>query len=261
VTISRRLAAISLASLALLAPAASARAAGVFVVGDSLEVGTSPYLGRYLPGVSIHVDAKESRPSGDAVQVLRAGLRPSDSVIVFDAGVNDDPSQPQALAADLRAVGAIAGGRCVVVATVSRPPYNGVGPQGLNGAITSFATSRPNTQLVEWRAAALANPGMLNSDGVHPTPSGYAMRAQLVAQGIRACLTGAPATASQPPPSGAPALPATPPSVPPVVSRAAQRENRRAREAGLALQAAFPGWAGRLTEPRALPLLLLAVAF
>jgi hypothetical protein len=260
VSISRRLATIALASLALLVPVASARGAGVFVVGDSLEVGTSPYLGRYLPGVPIHVDAKESRPSGDAVQVLRAGLRPSDSVVVFDAGVNDDPSQPQALAADLRSAGSIAGGRCVVVATVSRPPYNGVGPQGLNAAITSFATSRPDTQLVDWRAAALANPGMINSDGVHPTPSGYAMRARLVAQGIRACLTGAAAPAApSPPPSVAP--PPAVPSLPPAVSAAVQREHRRAREAGLFLQAAFPGWAGRLTAPRSLPLLLLAVAF
>jgi hypothetical protein len=147
----------------------------------------------------------------------------------------------------------------VVVATVSRPPYNGVGPQGLNSAITSFAGSRPNTQLVDWRAAALANPGMLNSDGVHPTPSGYAMRARLVAQGVRACLTGA---SAPPPPSAAP--PATaplPPAAPPVVSRAVRREHRRARAAGLALQTAFPGWAARLSRPGSLPLLLFAVAF
>ena len=72
----RRLATSVIVSLVLLLPAAEARAAGVFVVGDSLEVGTSPYLGRYLPGVPIHVDAVESRPSGDAVQALRAGLRP-----------------------------------------------------------------------------------------------------------------------------------------------------------------------------------------
>ena len=254
-----RLATIAFASLTLLAPAAAARAAGVFVVGDSLEVGTSPYLDRYLPGVPLHVDARESRPSGDAVQVLRAGLRPSDSVIVFDAGVNDDPAQPQALAADLRAVDGIAGGRCVVVATVSRPPYNGVGPQGLNAAITSFATSRPNTQLVDWRAAALANPRLINSDGVHPTPAGYAMRARLVAGGIRACLTGA---ATAPPPvAAAPEPPPAPPPVPQGASSAVKRENRRARAAGLALQAAFPGWAGRLTESRSLPLLILAVAF
>jgi uncharacterized membrane protein YsdA (DUF1294 family) len=45
------------------------------------------------------------------------------------------------------------------------------------------------------------------------------------------------------------------------MSAAVQREHRRAREAGLFLQAAFPGWAGRLTAPRTLPLLLLAVAF
>ena len=253
----RRLATSVIVSLVLLLPAAEARAAGVFVVGDSLEVGTSPYLGRYLPGVPIHVDAVESRPSGDAVQALRAGLRPSDSVIVFDAGVNDDPAQPQALAADLRAVDAIAGGRCVVVATVSRPPYNGIGPEGLNRAITTFAASRPDTRLVDWRAAALANPGMLNSDRVHPTPAGYAMRAQLVAGGVRACLAGAPAAA---PPTTAPAPSPPPQPVPPALTRAVQRENHLARAARLTMQAAVAGWAARLTRPAALPLLVLAAA-
>jgi hypothetical protein len=75
------------------APALAQGGGGVIVVGDSLEVGTSPYLGRYLPGVPLTVDAVESRPSGDAVQALRDGLRASHSVIVFDAGVNDDPAQ------------------------------------------------------------------------------------------------------------------------------------------------------------------------
>ncbi len=152
-------------------PARAQGGGAVIVVGDSLEVGTSPYLGRYLPGVPLTVDAVESRPSGDAVQALSDRLRPSHSVIVFDAGVNDDPAQPGVLAGDLEAVDQLAGGRCVVVATVSRPPYNGVGPEGLNRAISSFAASRPNTQLIDWRAAALANPGLLNSDGVHPSPA------------------------------------------------------------------------------------------
>jgi hypothetical protein len=238
-------------------PAVAQGGGGVIVVGDSLEVGTSPYLKRYLPGVQLTVDAVESRPSGDAVQALHDGLRASHSVIVFDAGVNDDPAQPGVLAGDLRAVDQLAGGRCVVVATVSRPPYNGVGPEGLNGAISSFAGSRPNTQLVDWRAAALANPGLINSDGVHPTPAGYQLRARLIARGIGACLGAAPPPAAPPqrsaPPQAAP--------LPSALGEAARREARRALAARL-LGEEVLRQAGRiLASQGALPLVLLLTAF
>jgi lysophospholipase L1-like esterase len=175
--------------LALLVPAAQA-AGGVLVVGDSLEVGTSPYLRGLLQGVRLTVDAQTSRPSSTGVEILRSKLQSSDSVVVFDLGTNDDPAQPQALASDLASVRAIAGGRCVVVATLNRPPYNGVSIDGLNQAVRNFAAGSAPAQLVDWHAAALANPGLLGSDGVHATSSGYATRAQLIAQGIQRCLSG-----------------------------------------------------------------------
>jgi hypothetical protein len=248
--------AVLLALAVAAAPALGQGGSGVIVVGDSLEVGTSPYLGRYLPGVPLTVDAVESRPSGDAVQALRDGLRPSHSVIVFDAGVNDDPAQPGVLAGDLQTVDQLAGGRCVVVATVSRPPYNGVGPEGLNGAISSFAGSRPNTQLVDWRAAALANPGLINSDGVHPTAAGYQLRARLIARGIGACLGSAPA-AAPPQPSAAPPQP----PLPSAIGEAARREARRALAARLISEEVLRQAGRVLASQGALPLVLLLTAF
>ncbi len=181
-------------------PPASA-AGGVLVVGDSLEVGTSPYLRGLLRGIPLTVDAQTSRPSSTGVAILRSRLQSSDQVVVFDLGTNDDPAQPQVLAADLTAVRSIVGGRCVVVATLKRPPYNGVSIDGLNGAVRDFAVGSPPTQLVDWRAAALSTPGLLGPDGVHATATGYSTRAQLIAQGILGCFSG---SASVPPASGAP---------------------------------------------------------
>jgi hypothetical protein len=182
------------------APPASA-AGGVLVVGDSLEVGTSPYLRGLLRGIPLTVDAQTSRPSSTGVAILRSRLQSTDQVVVFDLGTNDDPAQPQALAADLAAVRSIVGGRCVVVATLNRPPYNGVSIDGLNGAVRDFAGGSPPTQLVDWRAAALSTPGLLGPDGVHATAAGYSTRAQLIAQGILGCFSG---SASAPSASGAP---------------------------------------------------------
>ncbi len=171
------------------APATAA--GGVLVVGDSLEVGTSPYLRGLLGGIPLTVDAQTSRPSSTGVAILRSRLQSADQVVVFDLGTNDDPAQPEALANDLAAVRSIAGDRCVVVATLNRPPYNGVSIDGLNGAVRAFAAGSPPAQLVDWRGAALANPGLLGPDGVHAKGPGYSTRAQLIAQGILGCLSGA----------------------------------------------------------------------
>jgi lysophospholipase L1-like esterase len=174
----------------------------VLVVGDSLEVGTGPHLKRELAGERVTVDARTARPSGEGLRVLAARLRPEHSVVVFDIGVNDDPSQPGVLASDLAAARRAAGNRCMVVATLERPALNGVKVDGLNRAVESFAQADPNAQVVDWQAAARGDRGLLGADGVHATPAGYAVRGRLVAEGVRACTAGG---AAEPKPAPAPA--------------------------------------------------------
>lgn len=191
---------VALAAAVWPAPA-PAQSGNVYVIGDSLEVGTSPYLPRYLSGFSVRVDADESRSSTAAVEILRQRLSPSDTIVVFDLGTNDDPTQTGVLQSELAEVGELVGDRCLVVATIHRPPYNGVSYDAFNGVIESFASSRPNTQLVDWGSYAGAHPDLLYSDGVHPTSAGYSLRARLIAEGIQGCVGGT-----------APAAPAAPPS-------------------------------------------------
>jgi hypothetical protein len=178
---------------AAIASGASAGRGTVLVIGDSLEVGTAPYLRRELSGVAVRVDARTSRPSGEGVRVLRNRLRSDDAVAVFDLGVNDGLSQPEVLARDLSAVRELAGDRCLVVATLSRPPQNGVSIVGLNAVIHRFVSETPGAQLVDWRASAASHPELVGPDGVHSTPAGYAFRARLVAEAVEACLTSGPA--------------------------------------------------------------------
>ena len=174
-------------AVALFAPApAAAQSVGpVLVVGDSLEVGTEPYLRQELPGTDLTVDALKGRPSSEGVEVLRAAIRPEHEVVVFDLGTNDDPANPSGLAASLDAAREIAGDRCLVVATINRPPLAGVSDAGLNGVVRRFAAST-GAQVADWRAAA-AEPGVLGTDGVHGTADGYAVRGALVADAIRSC--------------------------------------------------------------------------
>ena len=170
---------------AALCPAAAA--SGVLVVGDSLEVGSGPYL-RAAVG-DLRVDAVKGRPSSEGVRVLAAQLSPADDVVVFPLGTNDSPAAPQALAADLDAAARLSGDRCMVVATIVRPPVGGVSVAGLNRVVSAFA-ARTGAQVVDWRGAVQAFPTLVGSDGVHSNGSGYALRASLIAQAIDACRSG-----------------------------------------------------------------------
>jgi hypothetical protein len=178
-------AAIAAGALAAVGPAAAASGSVVYV-GDSLGVGTTPYLQRELGSVQVHGDSKVSRPSQAGPGILRQQLAPGDKVVVFDLGTNDDAAAPGRLQADLEAAAGIAGNRCMVVATINKP-----GPvEGLNSAVRSFEAGRPGTQVVDWRGAVRSDPSMLAGDGVHGTGTGYAVRGRLFADAVRACLAG-----------------------------------------------------------------------
>lgn len=161
---------------------------GVLVIGDSLSVGGETYLDQELAGVPVTTDAEIGRGSAAGLEVLAANLAPEHGVVVFALGSNDDPANPGALAANLEQANEIAGGRCLVVATVSVEKYSGSDDSGLNEAIRGFAASNPNVRLVEWEELVTANPQLL-TDGAHATPEGYEARASLLAQAIGSCET------------------------------------------------------------------------
>jgi lysophospholipase L1-like esterase len=159
----------------------------VLVIGDSLQVGTGPYLEQQLGAMPVELDSRESRGSGEGLEALRARLRPDHTVVVFDMGTNDDPSDADALFATLQAVRAATGDRCLVVATLLRPPYNGITYDELNAALERFAIDTPGVQLVDWYGVATSTPGILYDDGVHARPEGYALRGRLIADAVRSC--------------------------------------------------------------------------
>jgi hypothetical protein len=99
--------------------------AQLLYVGDSLGVGTAPVLRQALGDLALDVDARTGRPSGVGVEVLASAIGPEHQVVVLDLGTNDDPAAPELLAADLAAAREIAADRCLVVATLNRPPLNG----------------------------------------------------------------------------------------------------------------------------------------
>ncbi len=183
------LAAGLLAALAIAAPAALAAPRGsVLVVGDSLEELSSPYLSRYLPGVELTVNAVGGSNTFEILALFEESYDPSQQVIVFDGGTNDNPNYPQILEENLAKVAAAVGDRCMVVPTVHGYTVEGTGNQGKNSVVRRFAASRPGTQVPEWARFEHEHPELMQSDGLHPIEAGSEQRAQLIAQGILGCL-------------------------------------------------------------------------
>ena len=182
-------AAILAGAAAFLAPSAAAQPAGdaVLVVGDSLEAGSAPHLRQALLGVPLDIDARPGRTSSEGVRVLARRLRPEHGVLVFPLGTNDTGAD--AFAASLSAAERLARGRCLVAATIARPPLRGAPAGALNRVVAGFA-ARGALQVADWRAAAASTPGALGRDRVHATGQGYALRASLLAEAVQTCLAG-----------------------------------------------------------------------
>jgi hypothetical protein len=208
---------IALAALALMTLAPAARAApsgGVLVVGDSLEELTSPYLAKFLPGIPLTINAVGGYNSYQILELFEESYDPSQRVIVFDAGTNDNPSYPQILAENLGKVAATVGDRCMVVPTIHGLHPGGVDDSGKNRTVAEFAASRPGTQTPDWQGAVFSHPELMQADNLHPIEAGAELRARLIAQGVMACLAGsAGASASRAPPR-APALAEAPARIP-----------------------------------------------
>ena len=207
--------ALAILALAAFAPAAGAAGSGgVLVVGDSLEELTSPYLGKFLPGVPLTVNAVGGSNSYQILELFEESYEPSQSVIVFDAGTNDNPNYPQILAENLSKVAARIGDRCMVVPTIHGLVVGGVGNAGKNRVVAEFAASRPGTQTPDWAGAVARHPELMQADNLHPIEAGAELRARLIARGVMGCLAyESGATASSAPARG-PALAQAPARIP-----------------------------------------------
>lgn len=178
----------------------------MLVVGDSLEVLTSPYLKRYLPGVALTVNAQGGYNSYQIRELFEESYDPSQSVIVFDAGTNDNPAYPRILAENLASVAATVGERCMVVPTIHGLTVDGVDNTGKNEVVESFAASRPGTQVPDWARAVATHPELMQADNLHPIPAGADYRARLIARSVEGCLSHPAGVASEPALRSAPML-------------------------------------------------------
>jgi hypothetical protein len=159
-----------------------------FVNGDSLAVGTAPYLPGLLRGWSVQQSTAISRHAPEGPSTLASLGRSLPRVIVVSLGTNDDPRAVSSFRAAIRSTMNVAGPRrCVVWVNVVRPPVAGASYAGYNRALAEESRTRENLRVVNWVRMVRENPGWIGGDGVHPNATGYQVRAQAIARSVRRC--------------------------------------------------------------------------
>jgi lysophospholipase L1-like esterase len=162
----------------------------VFVVGDSLAVGTRPFLGGSLRGWRVRTSATISKQAPEGAAELMGRRDSLPPVVVASLGTNGDPravaSFEDAVRTALRAVGKHG---CLVWPNIVRPAVAGASYAGYNRVLNRLATIRDNLRIVDWAAMAAHNRGWFGagSDGVHPSATGYLARARAIARQVRRC--------------------------------------------------------------------------
>jgi hypothetical protein len=180
----------ALALILLLAAPASAEALSrrLLVNGDSLAVGTKPYLPPELRRWRVTQSTEVSRHAFEGADVMRSYGRALPRVIHVSLGTNDDPRAVGAFRAAIREVMDVAGPRrCVVWTNIVRPPVGGASYAGYNRALVAESRPRKNLRVVNWARIVREHPQWLAGDGVHVNAEGYRFRAQAIARSVRRC--------------------------------------------------------------------------
>jgi lysophospholipase L1-like esterase len=160
----------------------------LLVVGDSLTVGTQPYLHRYLRRWHIHQRVAVSTQVTEGPHILHGYGRHLPRVIFVNLGTNGDPRDTGTFLSAIRRTMRIAGAhRCVVWASIVRPPVAGASYQRLNRVLADQARRRRNLIMFRWVRLARRHPSWFGPDHVHVTATGYQVRARAMAADIRRC--------------------------------------------------------------------------
>jgi lysophospholipase L1-like esterase len=168
-------------------PAGPGAAPTVLVVGDSLAVGTEPFLGQLLDQRDLRWDARSGRTTPQGLLALRADLRNvTPQTVVVSLGTNDGSSPQRFASRARRLLRAVPPTACVVWPAIIRPPRKGA-YHGLDRVLRDLARRDQRLTVPAWDHAVTRGSVVL-PDGVHPDPKGFRYRSRMIAAAVnRGC--------------------------------------------------------------------------
>ena len=155
----------------------------MLVVGDSLAVGTLPYLGPMLGGRNIVAAAKNGITTPQGMKLVRRELRlVTPKTVVISLGTNDGSDAKRFADRLRRTMSLLPENACVVWATIIRPKRKG-DYRGLNRVLHAAKRRDPRIVVVDWEHAVTGGAVFL-PDGLHADAAGYRYRSAMIADAI-----------------------------------------------------------------------------
>ena len=154
-------------------------------VGDSLSVGTAPFLSSRLHGYRIVRIHDVGLHAEDVAEIVRERAAALPEVLVVSAGTNDDPRLVSRFSRSVEVVIAAAGGqRCVVWPNIVRPRAVGASYAGYNRVLRRAGARHDRLVVVDWASLVRKHSRWLATDGVHASGAGYRARAAAIAAAV-----------------------------------------------------------------------------
>jgi lysophospholipase L1-like esterase len=155
----------------------------VLVVGDSLAVGTRPFLPEMLGGRNVLTAARSGITTPQGMDIVRKELRVvTPHVVVISLGTNDG-SDPRKFADRLRRTMALLPeDACVVWSTIIRPARKGP-YRALNRVLHQAKRRDWRIVVVDWEHAVTGGAVYL-PDGLHADEAGYRYRSAMIADAV-----------------------------------------------------------------------------
>jgi lysophospholipase L1-like esterase len=161
-------------------------ASDVLVLGDSLAVGTMPYLDSMLPAdVNLTWDAVDGRTTPQGIDALRQDLREVEpKLVVVSLGSNDGPDPKRFTSRIQQVLADLSPNTCVAWFSIVRPARKGR-YLALNGALRAQARRDHRLIVINWDNAVRRGTVFL-PDGLHADAAGYRYRSSKVVQAVHA---------------------------------------------------------------------------
>lgn len=173
-----------LLSLAAAAPQARASPGDVLLeIGDSLAVGTKPFLGPMLSDYNLISDVRNGITTPQGMRLLRISLnRVSPKIVIVSLGTNDG-GDPRRFADRLRrTLSYVPLDTCVIWSTIIRPRRKGP-YRPLNRVLHRYKKLDPRLVVVDWEHAVTFGTVLL-PDGLHADAEGYRHRSLMIAHAV-----------------------------------------------------------------------------
>lgn len=161
-------------------------ASEVLLLGDSLAVGTMPYLDSMLPSeVNVTWDAVDGRTTPQGIESLQFDLHDVEpQLVVVSLGSNDGPDPDRFTTRIRRLLAGLSPNTCVAWFTIVRPLRKGR-YGGLNRALRAEAQRDPRLIVINWDNAVRRGVVTL-PDGLHADAAGYRYRSSKIVQAVHA---------------------------------------------------------------------------